>query len=138
MLGVIALLLAIAVPQVSALLPGLMLDQAARRLVSDIELVRVKAINRNNRVRAIVDLDDDQYRIESESEGRFEPDGGPRLLPPGIEFDPASSTRVIGGRVTITILPRGHTFDSATIALRAGDGSRRRVIVGSAGRVRLE
>ena len=136
--GVLSVLFAIALPRVSAVLPGILLDQAARQLVSDIELVRVKAINRNNRVRALFDLDRAQYRIENEVEGTFEPEGAPRLLPSGIVFDAASSTRVSGGRVTITLLPRGHTFDNATIALRASDGSRRRVIVGTAGRVRTE
>ena len=136
--GILSVLFAIAIPRVSAVLPALLLDQAARQLVSDIELVRVKAINRNNRVRALFDLDRAQYRIENEVEGTFEAEGAPRLLPSGVAFDPAASTRVSGSRITITLLPRGQTFDNATIALRANDGSRRRVIVGAAGRVRIE
>ena len=136
--GVLSVLFAVALPRVSAVLPALLLDQAARQLVSDLELVRVKAINRNNRVRALFDLDRAEYRIENETEGTFEPDGGVRRLPSGIAFDASASTRVSGGRVTITVLPRGHTFDNATIALRANDGSRRRVIIGTAGRVRIE
>ena len=55
-LGMLSVLLAIALPRVSAALPGLLLDQAARRLVSDLELARVKAVNRNTRVRTICDL----------------------------------------------------------------------------------
>jgi prepilin-type N-terminal cleavage/methylation domain-containing protein len=137
-LGIVSVLFAIALPRVSAVLPGLLLDQAARQLVSEVELVRVKAINRNNRVRILFDLDRAQYRIENEVEGRFEPEGEPRRLPPGIAFDASACTRVADGRVTITLLPRGHTFDNATIALAAAEGNRRRVIVGSAGRVRLE
>jgi type IV fimbrial biogenesis protein FimT len=136
--GMLSVLLAVALPRVSAVLPGLLLDQAARQLVSDLELVRVKAINRNNRVRALFDLDRAEYRIENEAEGTFEPEGEPRRLPSGVAFDASASTRVSGRRVTITLLPRGQTFDNATIALRASDGSRRRVIVGSAGRVRME
>ena len=137
-LGMMSLLFAIALPRVSAVLPGLVLDQAARQIVSDLELVRLKAINRNNRVRALFDLDQAQYRIENDAEGTFEPEGPPRRLPGGVAFDTAASTRVSGGRVTITLLPRGNTFDNATIALRASDGSGRRVIVGTAGRVRID
>jgi type IV fimbrial biogenesis protein FimT len=137
-LGVLSVLLAIALPRVSAALPGLLLDQAARRLVSDLELARVKAINRNTRVRTICELAAAQYRVEIESEGRFEPEGGARTFPSGVAFDAASSTRVSGGRVSVTWLPRGHTFDNATIALTATGGAVRRVIVSTAGRVRVE
>jgi type IV fimbrial biogenesis protein FimT len=137
-LGVLSVLLAIALPRVSAALPGLLLDQAARRLVSDLELARVKAINRNTRVRTICELAAAQYRVEIESEGRFDPEGGARTFPSGVAFDAASSTRVSGGRVSVTWLPRGHTFDNATIALTATGGAVRRVIVSTAGRVRVE
>jgi prepilin-type N-terminal cleavage/methylation domain-containing protein len=137
-LGMMSVLFAIALPRVSAVVPGLVLDQAARQVVSDLELVRLKAINRNNRVRAIFDLDRAEYRIENDAEGTFEAEGPPRRLPGAVAFDTSASTRVSGGRVTITVLPRGNTFDNATIALRASDGSRRRVIVGTAGRVRFE
>lgn len=137
-LGVLSVLLAIALPRVSAALPGLLLDQAARRLVSDLELARVKAVNRNTRVRTICDLAAAQYRVEIESEGRFDPEGGARTFPSGVAFDAASSTRVSGGHVSVTWLPRGHTFDNATIALTATGGAVRRVIVSAAGRVRVE
>ncbi len=137
-LGMMSVLFAIALPRVSAVLPGLLLDQAARQVVSDLELVRLKAINRNNRVRAIFDLDRAEYRIENDAEGTFQAEGPPRRLPAGVAFDASASTRVSGGRVTITVLPRGNTFDNATIALQANEGSRRRVIVGTAGRVRIQ
>jgi type IV fimbrial biogenesis protein FimT len=137
-LGVLSVLLAIALPRVSAALPGLLLDQAARRLVSELELARVKAVNRNTRVRTICELATAQYRVEIESEGRFDPEGGARTFPSGVAFDAASSTRVSGGRVSVTWLPRGHTFDNATITLTATGGAVRRVIISTAGRVRVE
>jgi type IV fimbrial biogenesis protein FimT len=137
-LGVLSVFFAIALPRISATLPGLLVDQAARRLVSELELARVKAVNRNTRVRTICELAAAQYRVEIESEGRFEPEGGARTFPSGVAFDAASSTRVSGGRISITWLPRGHTFDNATIALTATGGTVRRVIVSAAGRVRIE
>jgi type IV fimbrial biogenesis protein FimT len=137
-LGILSVLLAIALPRISAALPGLLVDQAARRLVSELELARVKAVNRNTRVRTICELAAAQYRVEIESEGRFDPEGGARTFPSGVGFDAASSTRVSGGRISITWLPRGHTFDNATIALTATGGAVRRVIVSAAGRVRVE
>src|SRR5262249_10321574 len=54
-LGVMSLLAAVALPRVSGVLPALLLDQAARQLVSDLELTRLKAIHRNHRVRALFD-----------------------------------------------------------------------------------
>lgn len=137
-LGVVSIVLAIAAPRVSAVLPGLLLDQGARRLASDLELTRVKAINRNTRVRTICELSTAKYRVEAESEGRFEPEGSARALPPGVAFDAGSSTRVSAGAIAITFLPRGNTSDNATIALVAAGGASRRVIVSSGGRVRLQ
>lgn len=137
-LGILAVLLAVALPRISAVWPRVLADQAARQLAADLELARVKAINRNSRVRAAVEIASAEYRIEVESEGRFDPEGGPRRLPTGIDFDAAGSTRIVDGRISITFLPRGHTADNATIVVRAGDGQRRRVIVSSAGRVRIE
>src|SRR5262249_47189733 len=49
-LGILSVLFAIALPGISAALPGLLVDQAARRLVSELELARVKAVNRDTRV----------------------------------------------------------------------------------------
>ncbi len=137
-LGILAALLAVALPRLSAVWPRVLADQAVRQLAADLELARVKAINRNSRVRAAVEIASAEYRIEVESEGRFDPEGGPRRLPEGIVFDAAGSTRIVGGRISITFLPRGHTADNATIAISASDGQRRRVIVSSAGRVRTE
>jgi prepilin-type N-terminal cleavage/methylation domain-containing protein len=136
-LAVLSLLLAAALPRISATLPSLAVDRAAWQLVSELELARVKAINRNARTRTILELEPGRYRVEAESEGRFESEGGLRALPGGVGFDPAGSTRVSGGRISITFQPRGHTTDNATIALRAG-AAQRRVVVSGAGRVRVE
>lgn len=137
MLGILSVLLAFALPQAAAVLPRLTLDRAARQVASDLELARVKAINRNARVRTVVELADARYHLETEGEGGFEPDGAPRLLPGGVRFDPGASTRVSGSSVSITFLPRGHTADNATIAI-GGAGGLERVIVSSSGRVRVE
>jgi len=137
-LGVLSVLLAAALPALSATLPALALDRAGAQLVSELELARVKAINRNTRVRMTCEIGAARYRVEIESEGRFEPEGGDQTFPSGVAFDAASSTRISGGRISITWLPRGHTFDNATIALTVTGGGARRVIVSAAGRVRIE
>jgi type IV fimbrial biogenesis protein FimT len=136
-LGVFSVLLAIALPRAAAILPRLTLDQAARQLASDLELARVEAINRNARMRAVVELGAARYQLETETESGFEPDGAPRKLPGGVRFDAGASTRVSAGSVSITFLPRGHTADNATIALAAAEDIER-VIVSASGRVRVE
>src|SRR5206468_10860204 len=88
-LGVLSVLLAIALPRISAVLPGLLVDQAARRIVSELELARVKAVNRNTRVRMTCELGAAQYRVEIESEGHFDPEGGVQTVPSGVAFDGA-------------------------------------------------
>lgn len=137
-LGILAVLLAIAVPRVSASLPGLLADQAVRRLAADVQLARVKAISRNGRVRAVMQLDAATYVIEADVEGQFVAEGEPRRLPSGVAFDASASSRVVANRVSITFQPRGHTADNATIAIVASNGAARRVIVSPAGRVRIE
>jgi type IV fimbrial biogenesis protein FimT len=137
-LGVLSLLLAVALPRVSATLPALALDQAARQISSELGLARVEAINRNTRSRTIFDLAASRYSVELESEGRFESEGAARALPSGVSFDSAASTRVSGGRISITFVPRGNTVDNATVAITTAGGGVRRVIVSGAGRVRIQ
>jgi type IV fimbrial biogenesis protein FimT len=137
-LGVLATVVAIGAPAISAVVPGVLVNQAARRLAADLQLARVQAINRNTRVRTTYELSAARYRVEAESEARFVPEGGARALPPGVAFDPTRSTRVSGGQIAITFLPRGNTSDNATIALAAAGGAARRVIVSSAGRIRVQ
>ncbi|MGH7822438.1 MAG: GspH/FimT family pseudopilin [Candidatus Binatia bacterium] len=136
--GVMALLLAIAVPRVSAMLPAALLDQGARSLAADLRFARVKAVAENRRFRVTMELDHALYRVEADAEGTFVPDGGDRALPGGVTFDAATSSRVVGNRISITFQPRGNTADNATIALAAGTAGLRRVIVSSAGRVRIQ
>ena len=137
-LGMLSLLLAIALPRVSATMPALALDRAARQISSELALARVEAINRNTRSRTIFDLAASRYSVELESEGRFETEGAARGLPAGVFFDSAASTRVSGGRISITFVPRGNTVDNATIAVTTADGGLRRVVVSGAGRVRVQ
>lgn len=136
-LGVLAIVAATALPSWSAALPRLALDRAARQLVSEVELARVKAISRNTRVRALFDLGRAEYETQIDSEGRFIGEGT-RHLPSGVAFDAGASTRVSGGRISITFQPRGNTVDNATIALAANPGTHRKVIVSAGGRVRVE
>ena len=137
-LGLLSLVFGIALPRISAALPGLYLDQATRSLASEVQLARVKAISRNTRARVILQLDRGSYQPEVESEGIFTPEGTARQLAGGVTFDAGSSSRVSGGRITITFQPRGNTADNSTIALTSASGGQRRVIVSSAGRVRIE
>lgn len=136
-LGVLSVLCGAAFPRLAAVMPRIALDRAARQIADDLELARVKAIHRNARVRTVIDPAAGGYVVSVESEGRFVEEGGTRLLPSGSAVDAAESTRVSGGRISITYVPRGHTADNATIVLRSGE-ERRRVVVSASGRVRTE
>ncbi len=137
-LGILSLLATVALPRLSATLPALALDQAARQIASELELARIEAINRNARARTIFDLAAARYSVELESEGRFEAQGAVRSLPSGVSFDSAASSRVSAGRISVTFVPRGNTADNATIAVTTASGGSRRVVVSAAGRVRVE
>ena len=137
-LGLLSLLFTIGLPRVSASLPGIFLDQAARALAAEAQLARVKAISRNVRVRLIVQLDRNAYRIEADSSEGFQPEGELQSLPGGVGIDAAHSSRISGNRISITFQPRGNTADNATIVRAVPGGAARRVIVNSAGRVRVQ
>ncbi len=137
-LGVLSLLAATALPRISATLPALALDRAARQISAELELARVEAITRNTRARTIFNLAASTYSVELESEGRFESEGAVRSLPSGVSIDPAASSRVSAGKISITFVPRGNTADNATIAVTTVAGGSRRVVVSAAGRVRIE
>ncbi|MEA2627023.1 MAG: Type transport protein GspH [Candidatus Binatota bacterium] len=136
-LGILAALFAAALPRASSLVPRLLLDRAARTLAADLVLARTEAIARNTRVRVIARLEQRRYDVEYDAEGDFVAEGISRALPGGVVFDSAATTRKSGDRVSITFQPRGHTADNATLALAAA-GANRRVVVNSAGRVRVE
>jgi type IV fimbrial biogenesis protein FimT len=136
--GVLSLLAATSLPRISAILPALALDRAAREIAAGLELARVEAITHNTRSRTIFDLAAARYSVELESEGRFKGPGAVRTLPAGVSFHSAASSRVSAGRISITFVPRGNTADNATIAVATATGGLRRVIVSAAGRVRVE
>ncbi|MGH7858971.1 MAG: GspH/FimT family pseudopilin [Candidatus Binatia bacterium] len=137
-LALVGVLVAIAVPRVSAIIPGALLDQAARSLATDLRFARVKAIAENRRRRLVVELDRGAYRVEADAEGTFVSEGAPRTLPGGVTFDASASSRVSNGQISITFQPRGNTADNSTIALAVAGRTGRRVIVSTAGRVRID
>lgn len=137
-LGILATLLAVAVPRVEAELPARRLDHAARTLAAETRLARVKAVSRGLRVRVVSDLAGGAWLVEADEGGGFVAEGGERALPAGVSFDAGRSSRIRDGKVSITFQPRGHTADNATIVLTAGSDLERRVIVSTGGRVRIE
>ncbi|MET0151521.1 MAG: GspH/FimT family pseudopilin [Candidatus Binatia bacterium] len=137
-IGVLSLLAATSLPRISAILPALALDRAARQIAAELALARVEAITRNTRSRTIFDLAAARYSVELESEGRFNGESAVRTLPAGVSFNSVASTRVSAGRISITFVPRGNTADNATIAVATASGGSRRVVVSAAGRVRVE
>jgi type IV fimbrial biogenesis protein FimT len=136
-LAILAVLMALAVPALSATVPAALADAAARSLAADAELARVKAIARNTAVRVVVDLARSSWRVESrEEDGTFAREKEQRL-PPGVAIDRSASSRVVSGAVSVSFQPRGTTADNATITLVAA-GTTKKVIIAPNGRVRTE
>ena len=135
-IAIAGLVLAIAAPRLHALVPVYEVDRAARLLALDLERTRWLAIARNSRARLVVDLAAESWATEVEG-----PSGYAtvfvRDLRSGVGFDPAASTRVASGRITLVFEPRGNTATAATVALTAGESLRRRVILNSLGRARI-
>ena len=120
------------------------LNNGVRQVVTDLQLVRMKAIAQNRRFRVTFRPSTHDYLVEKDTGGTWQPqilhshqaeviENSPLALPSGVSITAVNS----GGDVIF--VPRGHVDGGITITLRStrGEGTKR-VVVNLAGRVRIE
>jgi prepilin-type N-terminal cleavage/methylation domain-containing protein len=120
-LGIMAILMAIAIPRFMSVLPGLRVTQAARQLATDLQLARMKAISQNRRFRVNF-VSATSYTIERDNGGAFVTDSGPYNLPDGIlaavgatwAFQPRGTADTTSGVSAVTV---AHGAQSAGVQI---------------------
>ena len=135
--AVIAILLAIAYPRLSSLLPGTRVDGAVRRLAVELQKSRLRAIAEGKCVRVTFDVVNAKYQSASKSgvipcgTDGYTNDGGPRVI------DDAGAIRV-AATASPTFDPRGRTPTASVITLTATDGSSRIAAVNAVGQISVQ
>jgi type II secretion system protein H len=112
------------------------LNHAVRTLASDLRWARQLAIAEGQPVGIVLDLDQDQYRIEKSSQPGVSIGGIRDLQDRKQGFGDVSLVDSTGG-AEITFLPDGLTVDWTTITLRNVKGEQRRITVILTGRVKV-
>jgi type IV fimbrial biogenesis protein FimT len=126
---VFSVLLSIAIPNWSALMPGYQLDSAARQLATDLQSARNRAMAHYRKYR-VVSVTSTTYRLEREQTpgGSYVVFVGPKAFPSGItsSFDK-----------TPVFQTRGSVSPGATITLTNSKGQTKQVEVEQSGRIEI-
>lgn len=129
-MGIMAMLMAIAVPAFISLLPGINLNSGGRRLGIDLQLARAKAISQNTQYRiAFPALPASFYTVERFNGAAYVAESGPFNLPPGITVTSVTAA--------FNFEARGTVNTASTITLANANGQATTVQVNAVGRVKI-
>lgn len=132
-LSLVGILASISVVSHGRMRPALDLYAAARQVLMDLKIVRMRAIVDSVNHRAFFPEGAHEYRLQRRGRTDYEDVGEPISLPPGIVV--VKCTASGGG---IAFRPRGSAGTFGTITLANADGQTRQVIVDIAGRIRVQ
>jgi prepilin-type N-terminal cleavage/methylation domain-containing protein len=132
-LSLASILAGIGVLSHQAIRPVLDLSAAARQVVMDLKVVRMRAAAENVNHRIVFTAGTGSYQPQRKSGGGYSNTVGPVLLPRGIIVVACSANgSAIGFR------PRGNAATFGTVTLSNGKGDVRSVIVNIVGQVRVQ
>jgi len=132
-LALVAVVAALGVLSHHALRPEINLSMAARQVVMDLKVARMRAVARNVNHRIVFPTGDSSYRLQHKTGTTYSDDGQPVPLPAGIVIASCTATAS-----AIGFKPRGNAATFGTVTLQNGKGEARRVIVDIAGEVRVQ
>ncbi len=116
-----------------AIRPALDLHAAARQVVMDLKVARIRAAAENVNQRLVFTAGGGSYQPQRKSGGVYSNIGPAVALPPGIVVEECNATgSAIGFR------PRGNAATFGTVTMRNGKGDVRQVVVDIAGQVRVQ
>lgn len=143
-LAILSIVGSLAIAQLTPLLSQARFNAGVRKIVSDLQLVRMRAVARNQRVRVTFRPDTQDYIVEESQAGSwvrqrlhgYGTDAAPEAtipLPQGVRI------AAVNSRGDVIFIPRGHVDAGMTLTLSADGGETlRRIIINLAGRVRIE
>jgi len=126
--GLMAIISAIAMPSFISWLPSYRLSAGARQVAGDLQLARMKAISQNTTYRLNF-ISGTQYRLEKDA--GFTLESGPFTLPTGITASPTGATSEFQSRGTAS------ATDDITLT-NDGGTTVRHVCIKTVGRVHIE
>src|SRR5579862_4078201 len=132
-LAVIAILAGFAVLDHQAMRPRLDLRTAARQVVLDLRVARMRAIAENVNHRVVFPTGAGGYQHQRKSGGGYADDGVVVSLPRGIVIGDCTAPE--NG---ISFKPRGNAATFGTVTLRNRTGDEQRVVVDIAGQARVQ
>ncbi len=127
--GLMAIISAIAMPSFVSWLPSYRLSAGARQVAADLQLARMKAISQNTTYRLNILTGGTQYQLEKDA--GFTLESGPFTLPPGITASPTGATSEFQSRGTAS------ATDDITLT-NDGGTTVRHVCIKTVGRVHIE
>lgn len=132
-LALMAVLAGVSVLHHQAMRPALDLRVAARQVVLDLRLARMRAITENVSRRVVFPNGADGYQHQRKSGGFYVDDGVVVRLPHGILISDCTATE--NG---ISFKPRGNAASFGTVTLRNRNGEAQQVVVDIAGQARVQ
>ncbi len=126
---IIGLLAALATPIFVPWLSSVKVHSAARDIVSDLQLARMKAISQNTNFRITFNPTNKTYQIEKEVSGVWQNVGAAKALPAGITLSITGNPAVFQSTGTAT--------NSTTIILQNSQGKTKQVTVSVAGAIKM-
>lgn len=141
-LAVIGILAAIAAPNLTELIPNLRLGNAADRIATDLQFVRMRAIASGKEHRLNFDVSSESYQIESgdRSSGSSWPGQAVDLIRDfdnnnnmyyerGIEINSVTQNPVFS--------PKGMALTESTIRIQNSKGNKKTITINIAGRIKV-
>jgi prepilin-type N-terminal cleavage/methylation domain-containing protein len=116
-----------------AMRPGLDLSSAARQVVMDLKVTRMRAVARNVNHRIVFAEGGGSYQPQRKVGSQYSDEGPPVSLPSGIAILNCSALNA-----AIGFRPRGNATTFGTVTLRNAVGATRQVVVDIAGGVRMD
>lgn len=132
-LALVAILARFSVLNHQAMRPAFDLRMAARQVVLDLRVARMRAVAENVTRRVVFPTGADSYQHQRKAGGVYVDDGAAVRLPPGILISDCNAT---GNGIGFK--PRGNAATFGTVIVRNRNGDERRVIVDIAGQARVQ
>lgn len=130
-LAIIAILTAIAIPNLSTLLPNYALNSGARQVQSELHRLKSRAVSENANFRLV--FSGTTYSMQKYSSGSYTPTGESKTLPDGITLADTSDT-------TLGFTSRGTSIDTSdkTVKLCNIKSSGKNIVLSDIGRIRVD
>jgi Tfp pilus assembly protein FimT len=133
-MAIVAIMALFLAPPIGEWLDNYRIRQAARDIVSNLQLAKIRAISSRLEYRVRFDLAKDEYLLERNN-SVWQQEGGVFHVPRGVDI--ASATGSLGSPPKVKFNPNG-TCSNGHITIDNDQGKQYNVVVHRCGRIRIE